>query len=380
MTEEQLAEIEQALGLKLPPAYRRIVGSLPAALREWPPAPRSGANQSLREFLLDPAALLQVQEAGRQRLGRELPPHSFVIGHAGQNYWLIDTRTDDPPVQLLVQELVLDGFPSLGALLKWVKQRHKEAWKEARRGQGARPTAATTPEAGASMTADELLAEARRMARPATLLKEEGAEEGAEYAAVWKGSGVAPPPAGQWEHWLSFDTRFLPHNPLGLEGVISLYLCLEDGERFEQVEVVHDPAAALPEAPDGQRLFAEPYQCPPPVKALFKFGPPHIQQWLQAHGASADRHSAWQFDPASRQALQALEQMVDREHPFGERMNCVAMLGGWSVGFFWCYGSGEDTPWRLLEKRLVALTFRDSEPWLEVLQDQDRFLAFSRIT
>jgi hypothetical protein len=226
------------------------------------------------------------------------------------------------------------------------------------------------------MTANELLAEARRMARPATLLK----EAGAEYAAVWKGSGVAPPPAGQWEHWLSFDTRFLPHNPLGLEGVISLYLCQEDSERFAQVEVVHDPAAVLPEAPDGQRLFAEPYQCPPPVEALFKFGPPHIQQWLQAHDASADDYSARQFDPTSRQALQALEQMVDREHPFGDRMNCVAMLGGWSVGFFWCYGSEEDTPWQLLEKRLVALTIRDNEPWLEVLQDEDRLLGFSRIT
>lgn len=185
------------------------------------PSPRSGANESLREFLLDPTALIKVQEAARQRFGRNLPPHSFVIGHAAENYWLIDTRQDDPPVQLLVQERMLDGPPSLGALLDRVKQRHKEVWKTARRSPGGKAAAAATPQRGASMTADELLAEARRMARPATLLK----EQGTEYAAVWKGSGVTLPPAGQWEHWLSFDTRFLPHNPLELPGVISVYLC-----------------------------------------------------------------------------------------------------------------------------------------------------------
>lgn len=39
MTEEQLEEIEQKLGLNLPAAYRRIVGILPEALREWPRLP-----------------------------------------------------------------------------------------------------------------------------------------------------------------------------------------------------------------------------------------------------------------------------------------------------------------------------------------------------
>ena len=81
--------------------------------------------------------------------------------------------------------------------LEHVRKRHQEAWEKAKRRQEAGSTA--------SITAEELLEEARRMARPAVLLM----EEGSEYAAVWKGTGVVPPPDGEWEHWISFDAGFL---------------------------------------------------------------------------------------------------------------------------------------------------------------------------
>jgi hypothetical protein len=372
MTEEQLAEIEEKLGLKLPGKYRRLVGEFPPELRDWPLAPGETHNQPLTDFLLDPAQILEAQEAARKRLGQDLPDHSFVVGRTmgptGEFFWLIDTRKKDPPVGRVLEGMVLGGLKNLGELLARVRKRHDEAWQVAKAREGAGSADLMTPE--------ELLAEAWRMARPAVLLK----DEGSDYAAVWKGTGVVPPPEGQWEHWISFDPRFLPRNPRGLRGVISVYLCLEDNDRFETVEAVHDPAAALPEAPDGQRLFAEPYDCPPTVEALFKFGSPRIQEWLQANGASADSHELRDFAPANREALKALEQMVAEKHPFGDRMDCAAMLGGWSAGFLWCYGCEEDTPWEILEKPLVLLTIRDSEPWLEVIEDGDALLGFSRIT
>jgi len=56
------------------------------------------------------------------------------------------------------------------------------------------------------------------------------------------------------------------------------------------------------------------------------------------------------------------------------------MLGGWSWPFLWCYGESERYPWRLVEKALIVLTLRNSEPWLEVFDDGKKFVGFSRIT
>jgi hypothetical protein len=368
MTDTELDLLETTLGLKLPPAYRNIMRQFPEELREWPPEPGDTANNLIEDFLLDPMEIVKAQKAARRRLGRGLPPHSFVFGRSGENYWLIRTDVDDPPVKLVFDGMTLDGPDTLAEHLERIRARHQEAWAKAK--QRAELSAF------ADITADELMAEARRLARPAVLLVEEGEKP----VGVWRGEGVVPPPEGEWEHWLSFNAAVLPQNPRNLKGVLTVYLCTEDGPRFEEVAVTHDPHGTLPEEPDGQPLFARPFDCLPPMEALFKFGGEPIQNWLQANSADPNHGiNPRAFGEQSRQALRAYDKVLSAEHPFGSYEG-YAMLGGWSWCFLWCYGIDEEYPWDLLQKALVALTTQDSEPWLEVFDDGAKFVTFSRIT
>jgi hypothetical protein len=368
MTEAEFRQIERQLGLKLPAAYRKIMRDFPEDLADWPPPPGETENRRIEDFLLDVDEIVKAQKAARKRLREPLPPHSFVFGRSGDDFWLIDTSKDNPRVDLVFDEMILDGPSSLAAHLKKVRSNHKQAWAKARRRTGAGARATLTP--------DALIAEGWRLARPAVLL----VGKGSEYAAVWKGPGVVTPPKGRWEHWVSIAARFLPDNPRKLGGILSVYLCTEDSDRFHQVAVVHDRNAKLPPRPKGRRLFARRTECPPPMEALFKFGSRPIQEWLRANGVDPNHgYSPELFSDQDQAALKAYEKVVAAEHPFEGRAGCCAMLGGWSWCFLWCYGSNEGYPWHLFKKALVVLTVREEEPWLEVYDDGKKFVTFSRI-
>jgi hypothetical protein len=367
MTDSDFKLVEDKLSIKLPAVYRKIVTEIPAELLEWPPAPGETANQPLQDFLLDANEIVKAQKAARKRLGHALPPHSFVFGRSGDNYWLIDISKKDPEVDLVIEGMTLSGPKSLAEHLERIKSNHKEAWAKVRK--------RTEAGAKATMSPEKLVSEVRRLARPAVLL----VDKGKDYAAIWKGTGVVAPPPGTWEHWISIDTAKLPENPRKLRGVLSVYLCLESGERYEQVGVVHDPKATLPLKTDGTKLFARPYDCPPPMEALFKFGGPAVQDWLAAHSVDPN-HGINPSAFPDRAPLKAAHEIVDREHPFFGKVDCYAMLGGWSMCFMWCYGIDEQYPWDLLKGALTVLTLRDSEPWLEVFDDGKEFVTFSRIT
>jgi hypothetical protein len=368
MNNAELKQLEQNLGLKLPEAYRKIVREFPEELRDWPPVECETPSRDGDDFLLDVGEIVKAQKAARKRLGEKLPPHSFVIGRSGENFWFVDASVSDPPVRLIIEGMDVSGWPSMAALLERVRAKHGEAW--------AKLWERTVEGANAVMSPEALIAEARKLARPAVLL----VDKGKEYAAVWKGTGAAPPPKGKWEHHVSIDASFLPDNPRRLRGVISVYLCVEDSDRFHQVAVVHAAKARLPAKPDGRRLFAKRIDCLPPMEALLKFGAEPIQNWVRANSVDPDHG----YDPASfsapnQDALKSYGKVINAEHPFLARGG-YAMLGGWSWCFMWCYGIDEGYPWSLLEKALVVLTVGDDEPWIEVFDDGKGFVTFSRIT
>ncbi len=368
MTDAEFERIEKELGLKLPEAYRKIVRDLPDELLDWPPLPGESCNRRLENFLLDVDEILKVQKPARRRVRRGFPEHGFVFGRSGENYWLIDASADNPKVYLVFtsSRMLLGGQENLAEHLERIKAKHRDAWAEARRRVEAGDRATLSP--------DELIDEARRLARPAVLL----VEAGKDYAAVWQGTGVVPPPEGEWEHCVSLDARFLPDNPRKLRGVLSVYLCVEDSERIDDVAVVHNPEATLPRESDGRPLFAKRIECVPPIEPLMKFGCQRIQDWLQANsfdpidGYDPDRFA----DPAP---LHAYEKIVTSEHPFKARTDCYAMLGGWSWCFKWEYGIDEEYPWELFERSLLLLTVH-TEPYIEVFDDGNEFVTFSRIT
>ncbi len=150
-----------------------------------------------------------------------------------------------------------------------------------------------------------------------------------------------------------------------------MYLCTEEGDRFHQVAVSQDRAAKLPSKPDGERLYAHRINCLPPVEAIFRFGRKPIQTWLAAN----DWNAEWGYNSDFLDAGPVEEYLsaLRAEHPFFHDEEFYAMFGGWSVCF--------DENWaKLVEKPLLLLTIRDSEPWLEVYDDGERLLGFSRIT
>src|SRR4051794_17739344 len=93
----------------------------------------------------------------------------------------------------------------------------------------ARSSGATFSAGGLPVTADELIAEGQRLARPCVHLRPEG--DKSAFAAVWGGAGrvAPPPPSDDLNHWLSFGCQFLPVGVGPKTGVASLYT--EDGDR-----------------------------------------------------------------------------------------------------------------------------------------------------
>ena len=366
MTEAQFKELEEKLELKLPAAYRKIMGKFPNELRNWPPPATPNAKPMGDDFLFDVAAIVKANKLGRKRLKKQFPAKGFVLGGGGDSLWMIDTAQSNPPVKLLFDEMILDGPDNLAELVERVQANHKDAWAKVKKREKAGAKADLSPET--------LLAEGRKLARPAVALY----DKGKEYAAVWGGKGVVPPgkPSqgeARWKHWISIDASRLPDNPRKIKGVVSVYEWLGDDKDWGAVKVYHDPKAALPRKPDGVKLFARKFQCLPDVDAVFHFGSKTVKDWLKAN--SLDTDSSYEVSPVKEYL-----EVVRREHPFMSRDGAYAMLGGWSWCFTWCYGMDEKYPWHVFKKALIVLTIADSEPWLEVFDDGKKFVTFSRIT
>lgn len=359
MNPSDLDRIERELGIQLPAVYRDLVISYDEELHRWPELPGHTFARKTA-FLFDPVALLQATERVRKRMKRRFPARGFVIGGDRGGWWLIDTALPDPPVQLVTPDYILDGFESVSELLDAVRADHAEAWKKARRVKQLG--------AGAELSPEALIEEGRRLSRPAVALR----PRGEDYAAVWRGTGVASPGAGEWRHWISIDTRFLPQNPGNRSGVISVYDWWADDNRIGELKIVHDSTASLPENPDGSRLYAHAFACMPDVDVLFHFGSQQVKDWYKV---------SWAGDKSYRRTpVKEYLKVLEREHPFQGRMGAYAMIGGWSWYFGWCYGINEEYPWRLFDQALTVLTIEDSEPWIEVFDDGASFTAYSRST
>lgn len=361
MTDADLAKLEKELKLKLPASYRKIVRNFPAGLRDWPPRPENVRYDRRDDFLLDVPAILKANREGRKILRKKFPPKAFVYGGDATGYWLIDTSHKNPPPLLIHDDYLIGGFQDLDEHFAAIVQGHKEALANVKKRAKAGPKATLSPE--------DLIAEGRKLTRPAVALY----DKGSKYAAVWRGTGVASPGPGEWRHWISIDTKFLPDNPRKLKGVVSLYDWFADDDRMGELKVVHDARATLPKMTDGTKLYAKNFDCLPDVDAVFRFGSKKIEDWLKA--VSWNPNTGYEQSPVKEYL-----KLVHSVHPFMTHDGAYAMLGGWSWCFTWCYGIDEEYPWDVFQKPLVVLTLAESEPWLEVFDAGKKFVTFSRIT
>jgi len=377
MTNADFKRIENELGLKLPAAYVKIMSDFPDELRNWPDAP--GVNRS-EWFFTDPQQVIDVNREFRKSPGdfvkkpeqyrQQWPANLFVFGRFEKNWHAVDVTQDDPPLVEIENGKVGKAGQELSFCFTWVKYKHATDWQKYKQ-QPKQPKKADKPAkaAAAPLSPDELIAEGRRLARPAVALH----DTGKKYAAVWRGTGVASPGKGEWRHWISIDTSYLPDNPRKLKGVVSLYDWFADDDRWGELKVVHDAKATLPRKTDGTKLYAQKFDCLPDVEAVFQFGSKKVKDWAKA--TSWDANAGFNMSP-----VREYQAEVQSQHPFATNDGTYAMLGGWSWCFTWCYSIDEKYPWNLMKKALIVLTIAESEPWLEVFDDGKKFVTFSRIT
>jgi hypothetical protein len=201
--------------------------------------------------------------------------------------------------------------------------------------------------------------EARRLTRPCTYLR----SRGHDYAAVWGGDPVVPGPAGQ-RHWFSVAARYVPG--CGTDGVLAVFI----DESGDGGTVVLDSNTDLP-AEGPRALFAHPGDSLPPVEGVFLFGSAAVGDWLTQHGwPRADPYSANFPDPAPVEQYQ--RRLQDTVPLYTGEAHAV--LGGWH----WPWPDG-DWP-ELTKAQLLAWTFAESEPWVEVWASAEGRWVRQRIT
>ena len=370
MTDSELQRLASALGITLPAPYVEIMRRFPDELRHWPAWAASEGSRTFFahvDVILDVNTRIRANSAEFVRSPKELraawPKNLFVFGcYDDESFYVIDVNEANPLVNSLSDGAIRPAFGCLASLYRSYQYRHGQSWeKDEERAKSPRKPPKST------LSYSEFLAEARHLARPAVALS----TEGHDYAASWRGTGVVSPPEGEWEHWISLDTRLLPENPHRRRGVMSVYLCLEDGERFHQVAIMHDGRATLPRETDGECLYAHPIACLPHIDAIFRYGREPIENWLTANEWTKERPYDSSFPDSA--PVEQYSKVLRKEHPFFHDEEFYAMLGGWSLVSY------EDWP-RLAETPLLLLTLRESEPWLEVYDGGSELVGYSRIT
>lgn len=209
------------------------------------------------------------------------------------------------------------------------------------------------------LTAQELLAEGERLARPVVHLVKNGKER----VASWGGAAVVAAPRPGLRHWISVDCAFLP---TPCDGWMSVFTD-EEGDRPPCVSIGPKPRR-LPA--DGTPLFAREARSLPPLDALFQVGSPRVKRWLRAQGWTKQWGEPADFEGAAitgpyQEAFQASCPLYT-PGPY-------AVLGGWHVA--WPEEDGYAA-----SRRLAMWTFEESEPWLEVVEKGEGYRVFERIT
>lgn len=214
------------------------------------------------------------------------------------------------------------------------------------------------------MTPEELIEEGRRFARPITLLT----NEGNEYSGIWRGDGVVAPTNKSLKHWLTIDLSRVPD--AGLKGCLSVY---SDGNDIG--ECAHDPIARLPVSPTGVMLHARESKCLPPIEELFRRGSPRVQEWLNSKPWNPEWGYNSNFPDADGNA-DAYERAYQASQPLYGELSAWVSLGGWPMQ----WPEDDATPEQSRGAQLIAWTYRDAEPWLEIWLSNGAFSIEHRVT
>lgn len=212
------------------------------------------------------------------------------------------------------------------------------------------------------MTIDDLIAQAKRLARPCVLLSETGKGEVAGY---WGGErsdfpNTVPPSATalrSYRHVVTVDAAWL--DKVGIAGVTGSigFRLVETVEGRISMGVLRSPTPFAAMECDGLPLFAAMDVSLPPFAAICLYGDDSVATWLASLGL--ERHQY--IEATSEPEAEAYEEF-HVEHSHLSRHDIDAVMGGWHE--LW----PEDDFYLPLEMRLALLTLRDAEPWYEMMR------------
>lgn len=212
------------------------------------------------------------------------------------------------------------------------------------------------------MTIDDLIAQAKLLARPCVLLSEAG--EG-EVAGYWGGErsdfpNTVPPSATalrSYRHVVTVDAAWLDKVGVnGVTGSIGLSV-VEAVDGRTSTRVLRSPTPFAEIECDGLPLFAAREESLPPFAAICLYGDDSVAAWLASLGL--ERHQY--IEATGEPQAEAYEDFhVERSHL--ARDDIDAVIGGWHE--LWA----EDDFYLPLEMRLALLTLRDAEPWYEMMR------------
>lgn len=222
------------------------------------------------------------------------------------------------------------------------------------------------------MTADELIEEGRRLARPCVYLRDVG---DGPAAAHWYPKDDAAWDAAETSGgmlWLTVDLSRVPGLSLPPDAAryLSVYTNEKDGDTG-RVELASEWPAPAP--PNAVPLFATDAAPLPPVDAVFTRGSDAVRDWLRQNNWPPDEPYNANFKDYA--VADAYDRAYQTEFPLFQESDVYAILGGWHTP--WPEGDWHD----LLDQTLVVWTFADSEPWVEVWRDRDgSYSVIQRIT
>ncbi len=212
------------------------------------------------------------------------------------------------------------------------------------------------------MHAKDLISEGTALLRPSLVLSGEPAA--GDVVGVWDNRSVLQTGGRRLQHRISVDCGWLQSQGFPLSGVLSVF---SDGlEAYAALE----PEAAL-NAKGGDPLWGVEEPSFPPPEALCLYGSDRIGEWLAGRGWPRE-HGAEAVIGRTPEGAAYIEAWQSRFPLY--RKGPAAVLGGWSM--MW----PEDGEYKS-RGRLVLLTLRGAEPWIEVWAGQEGGLSAAvRIT
>ena len=199
------------------------------------------------------------------------------------------------------------------------------------------------------MTTEQIIAEGRRLQRSCFFLRPEGS---GDIAAIWYDWNLQSRKLNSHRPLISLDTRVIPQNSTQMSGFATVFV---DEAKCTGgcVEIL----SSWPKIP-GTSLYAHAANILPPIDAVFALGSESIGAWLCENNWTRKERYNENFRAA--EIVKPYLELWRREFPIFFDSDIYAAIGGWHL-------PGQDSDWHdLLDERLMVLTFREAEPWVEV--------------